>query len=236
MSKKITALYERSAASNPEHIRRQMTNLETYAEGHDFTNLRHYTDNGYSGFTTDRPAFSSLMDAVRAGEVGTIIVCNASRIAREWLMFDSLTGEFDHHGVRLICIMDKIDMLPSHIHDDENGLDYTLYGDYYLPDLLDRSREDRRPYGKWGMMRMDYLRDHRPGLFTSMLLSGQLHTHLADLDEQARERHELIVKQMAQTEGITEQLKMQDQMAWVGMMNNISAAADEIIMSELIFC
>ena len=85
------------------------------------------------------------------------------------------------------------------------------------------------------MMRMDYLKGHRPLQYELLFLSGELHTHLADLDEQARERHERIVKQMAKAEGITEHLKMQDQMAWVGRMNSIAARADEIIRTELIY-
>lgn len=128
-----------------------------------------------------------------------------------------------------------MDVLPRRIHDDDNGLDYVLHGDYYLPVLFDPELEDHRPLGKWGMMRSDYLKEHRPGIYTKLLLGGDLHKHLADLDEQARERHELIVKQMAQAEGVTEHLKMQDQMAWIGRMNNIAARADEIIRTELIF-
>ena len=141
----------------------------------------------------------------------------------------------EKNGVRLIALTEKIDLLPSHIHDDDNGLDYVLHGDYYLPVILNPEMEDHRPLGKWGMMRSDYLKEHRPGFYARLLLGGDLHKHLADLDEQARERHELIVRQMAQNEGITEQLKMRNQLVWVGRMNSIAARADEIIRTELIY-
>lgn len=236
MSKKITALYERSATYDCESIRRQRNNLETYAQAHGFENLQHYADCGYSAFDDMRPGFSIMMGAIDADKVGTVIVRDAARLSRNMDTMTQLTKEMQEHGVRIIMLNEKIDLLPPHIHDDENGLDYTLHGDYYLPDLIDQEQADHRPLGKWGMMRMDYLKKHRPLQYELLLLSGELHTHLADLDEQARDRHELVVKQMAHAEGITEQLKMRDQMTWVGMMNNISSAADEIIMSELIYC
>lgn len=235
MSKKITALYERSATNNFESIRRQKNNLETYAQTQGFENLQHYTDCGYSAFDDMRPGFSILMGAVDADKVGTVIVRDASRFSRNMETMMQLTKEMQEHGVRIIMLNEKIDLLPPHIHDDDNGLDYELHGDYYLPVILDPELEDHRPLGKWGMMRMNHLKEHHHGMYTLMLLDGSLHTHLADLDEQAHERHELIVRQMAQAEGVTEQLKMLDQMAWVGRMNNIAARADEIIRDEMIF-
>lgn len=235
MRKKITALYERSATYDCESIRRQKNNLETYAQTHGFENLQHYADCGYSAFDDMRPGFSIMMGAIDADKVGTVIVRDAARLSRNMETMMQLTKEMQEHGVRIIMLNEKIDLLPPHIHDDDNGLDYELHGDYYLPVILDPELEDHRPLGKWGMMRMNYLKEHRPGLYALMLLSGDLHTHLADLDEQARDRHQLIVKQIARTEGVTEQLKMQDQLAWVGRMNNIAARADEIIRDELIF-
>ena len=232
---KMTALYERTACPNPEYIRRQRNNLEAYATSNGFANLQHFTDDGYSAFDYKRPGFTALLTAMKAGEIDTIIVKDIARIARDFTAFHTFTDQVRMLNIRFIAIMDKIDILPMHIHDDSNGLNYTLNGDYYIPNILDPALEDHRPLGKWGMMRMDYLKAHRPGIYSHLLLSGKLHSHLADLDEQARDRHELVVRQMAQAEGITEQLKMHDQMTWVGMMNNIAARVDEIIRDELIF-
>lgn len=232
---KITALYERTACSDPEYIRRQRNNLEAYATPNGFTNLQHFTDDGYSADDYDRPGFKHLWAAMQAGEIDTIVVKDMSRIARDVLAIKTFTDQVRKRNIRFIAIMDKIDILPMHIHDDSNGLDYTLNGDYYLPDIIDQEQEDHRPLGKWGMMRMDYIKNHRPGLYTSMLLSGKLHTHLANLDEQARERHDFVVRQMARAEGITEHMKMLDQMEWVRRMNMIIHTADELIMAELIY-
>lgn len=235
MSNKMTALYARSAANNPEHITQQTNDLMTFAHANHFTNICRFTDDGYSAFDNERPGLTALRNAILAKEVGTILVTDMARIARVYKEFCAFADMAEENGVRLIVITEKIDNLPKRIHDDDNGLDYVLHGDYYLPVLFDPELEDHRPLGKWGMMRSDYLKEHRPGIYTRLLLGGDLHKHLADLDEQAREQHELIVKQMAQAEGVTEHLKMQDQMAWVGMMSSIAARADEIIRDELIF-
>lgn len=235
MSNKMTALYARSAANNPEHITQQINDLVTFAHANHFTNTCRFTDDGYSAFDNERPGLTALRTAILAKEIGTIIVTDMTRITRVYKEVCAFADMAEENGVRLIAITDKVDILPKRIHDDDNGLDYVLHGDYYLPVLLDPELEDHRPLGKWGMMRMDYLKEHRPLRYELLLLSGELHTHLADLDEQARERHNIIVKQMVLSEGITEQMKMRDQLGWVGRMNNIAARADEIIRTELIF-
>ena len=235
MSNKMTALYARSAANNPEHITHQINDLVTFAHANHFTNTCRFTDDGYSAFDNERPGLTALRTAILAKESGTIIVTDMTRITRVYKDVCAFADMAEENGVRLIAITDKVDILPKRIHDDDNGLDYVLHGDYYLPVLLDPELEDHRPLGKWGMMRMDYLKEHRPLQYELLLLSGKLHTHLADLDEQARERHNIIVKQMVLSEGITEQMKMRDQLGWVGRMNNIAARADEIIRTELIF-
>ena len=235
MSNKMTALYARSAANNPEHIAQQMNDLVTFAQANHFTNLCYFTDDGFSAFDSERPGLSALQNAIQAKKVSTIIVNDMTRISRVYKVCSAFADMAEKNGVRLIALTEKIDLLPSHIHDDDNGLDYVLHGDYYLPVILNPEMEDHRPLGKWGMMRSDYLKEHRPGFYARLLLGGDLHKHLADLDEQARERHELIVRQMAQNEGITEQLKMRNQLVWVGRMNSIAARADEIIRTELIY-
>ncbi len=112
-------------------------------------------------------------------------------------------------------------------------LNYIRCGDYYIPDIC--LSEENRPIGRWGRMYRDYLKEHRPIRFNALCLSGELWTYLADLNEQATTRLELIIKQMAASEGVTEDLKATDQMAWVGAMNNIRNRAEEIVLRELIY-
>lgn len=123
--------------------------------------------------------------------------------------------------------------MKKHIYDENNGLWYELIGDYYIP-VLTLSSEEQRPIGKWGRMHRDYLKEHRPILFNNLILNGQLWTYLADLNEQAQERLALIIEQMQQAEGVTEDLKAADQMAWIGAMNSICSRAEEIILQEMI--
>jgi len=123
--------------------------------------------------------------------------------------------------------------LPERIHDDTNGLDYVLVGDYYIPAL--RLTEESRPIGHWGRRRKAYLEEARPALYCSLLLSGKLWTHLADVDEQAQERLDLIMEQMKAAEGVTEELKADDQLEWVRRCNSIRSRAEEIIYAELVY-
>ena len=116
----------------------------------------------------------------------------------------------------------------------ENGIDYTLSGDCYLPEL--KLPEETRPIRRWGRLHREYLKNSRPLLYNELLLSGRLQTILADLDEQAAERCRLIVRQMAQAEGITEEIKARDPVRWVQAMNSIRSRAEEIVKAELICC
>lgn len=124
--------------------------------------------------------------------------------------------------------------MKKHIYDESNGLWYELIGDYYIPALTLPS-EEQRPIGKWGRMHREYLREHCPILLNDLILSGQLWTYLADLNEQAQERLSLIIEQMKASEGVTEELKADNQMAWVGAMNSIRNRAEEIILQGLIY-
>ena len=112
-------------------------------------------------------------------------------------------------------------------------LTYTLVGDYYIPNIA--LPEENRPIGRWGRLHRNYLEKHHPILFNDLVLSGQLWTYLADLNEQAQERLSLIIEQMKASEGVTEELKAADQMAWVRSMNNIRNRAEEIILQEMIY-
>ena len=123
--------------------------------------------------------------------------------------------------------------LRKRIHDDSNGLDYILVGDYYIPDL--KLPEESRPIGRWGRMHKVFLQEHKPGQYNELLLSGKLWTYLADLNEQADDRLTRIISQMQAAEGVTEELKACDQLAWVGAMNSIRSRAEEIIRSEMIY-
>ena len=112
-------------------------------------------------------------------------------------------------------------------------LNYIRCGDYYIPDI--RLPEENRPIGRWGRMHREYLREHNPIRFNDLCLTGELWTYLADLNEQAQIRLELIIEQMKAAEGVTEELKATDQMAWVGAMNSIRSRAEEIVLTELIY-
>ena len=124
--------------------------------------------------------------------------------------------------------------LPANIHDARNGLNYTLHDDSYLPDL-NLSDADKTPLGHYGRMRLNYLQEHRPGLYTRLILSGKLYKHLAEIDQTSRQRMEQIIPHMVQAEGVDERLKAKDQMAWVGRMNSIRQRAEETILQELIY-
>ena len=115
----------------------------------------------------------------------------------------------------------------------ENGIDYILIGDYYIPDL--KLPEENRPIGRYGRLHREYLKQEHPARYSSLILTGKLWTYLADLNEQAEKRRDLIIEQMKAAEGVTEELKARNQLEWVGRMNNIRNRAEEIIKSELIY-
>ena len=123
--------------------------------------------------------------------------------------------------------------MKKQIYDEKNGLSYTLYGDYYLPDL--EINEEEPTYGKYGIMRKQFLKEHRNVRYQYLILTGKLTEHLNQVDKEAREKVEMLVEQMAEQWGVTEELKMQDQMEWVRRMNNIKATAEEIVYKNIIF-
>lgn len=124
--------------------------------------------------------------------------------------------------------------MEKYIYDSSNGLWYELHGDYYLPCLV-IPEEEIHTIGIWGRKHQQYLREHRPIIYFDLILSGRLCSYLADIDTQARNKLNLIVKQLAEKEGIDECLKAQDQLAWVRAMNNIRNRAEEIVNAETIF-
>lgn len=113
-------------------------------------------------------------------------------------------------------------------------LNYIRCGDYYIPDI--RLPEENRAIGRFGRMHREYLREHNPIRFDDLCLTGELWTYLADLNEQTQIRLEVIIEQMKASEGVTEALKATNQMTWVGAMNSIRNCAEEIVLTELIYC
>ena len=124
--------------------------------------------------------------------------------------------------------------MEKYIFDQSNSLWYELQGGYYIPCLaLDEAGTS--PIGMWGKKHQQYLKEHRPMLYSNLILTGRLHSYLAGIDTQARSKLHLLVTQLAEKESINEQLKAQDQMAWVGAINNIRNRAEEIVLQELIY-
>ena len=121
--------------------------------------------------------------------------------------------------------------LPKYTH--ENGIDYVLVGDYYIPMLV--LPQENRPIGRWGRMHQNYLKEYHSIHYNNLVLSGKLWTYLADLNEQAQERMETIIEQMKAAEGVTEDLKRTSQMDWVRSLNSIRSRTEEIICAELIY-
>ena len=118
--------------------------------------------------------------------------------------------------------------MKKHIYDEKNGLSYTLHGDYYLPDL--EINEEEPTYGKYGIMRKQFLKEHRSARYQYLVLTGKLTEHLNQVDKEASEKVEMLVEQMAEQWGVTEELKRQKQMEWVRKMNNIKNIAEESVM------
>ena len=124
--------------------------------------------------------------------------------------------------------------MEKYIYDEKNGIWYELHGDYYLP-CLTLPIEEERPIGIWGQRHQRFLRQHRKALYAELLTSGKLNGYLADLNEQAESMFLELVKHFTAREGVTEQLKDQDQMQWVQRMNNIRDRVNEIVNHDLIF-
>ena len=123
--------------------------------------------------------------------------------------------------------------MKKQIYDEKNGMSYTLHGDCYLPDLV--LREEEPTYGKYGMLRKQFLKEHRSAGYQYLLLTGKLNEHLNQTDQEAREQVETLMEQMTEKQGVTEELKSQDQMERVRLMNNIKASAEEIVLKNMIY-
>ncbi len=124
--------------------------------------------------------------------------------------------------------------MKQHFTDEKTGISYTLQGDYYLPDLK-LPAEEQQPIGVWGQRHLRYIKQHRKAFYTNLLTSGKLNSYLADIDRQAEEMFSRLVKELAEEEYLTEQLKADNQMEWVGRINNIRNRATEFVNADLIF-
>ena len=122
----------------------------------------------------------------------------------------------------------------QHYIDEKTGISYTLQGDYYLPNIT-LPVEENKPIGIWGQRHLRYIRQHRKVFYTNLLTSGKLNSYLADVDEQAEDMFFRLVEQMVEREGITEKLKAEQPMEWIGKMNALREAATEIVNAEVIF-
>ena len=123
--------------------------------------------------------------------------------------------------------------METHIYDEKNGLSYTLHGDYYLPNLV--LNEEKPIYGKYGMLRKQFLKEHRLAKYQYLLLTGKLTEHLNQIDQEARKQVEILMEQMVKKQGATEELKAQDQMKWVRLMINIKSSAEEMVLREILY-
>ena len=124
--------------------------------------------------------------------------------------------------------------MDKHIYDEKNGLGYTLYGDYYLPDL-ELPEDEEAHYGKYGILRKTYLKEHRKAYYQMLILQGKLNKHLNRVDREAHERVKVLVMQMAEEQGVTEQLKAEQPMLWVQRMNGIRSVVEEILLAEIAY-
>ena len=125
--------------------------------------------------------------------------------------------------------------MDKYIHDESNGLWYELQGDYYIPCLTLPAEKEHKSIGLWGQRHKHYLQEHKKAVYTTLLTSGKLNVYLADVDKQAEKRFERLVEQMKEAQGITEQLKAENTLEWIGRMNNIWACAMEIVNEEIIY-
>lgn len=216
----ITALYERLSRDDDvegesNSIQNQKKLLEDYAKQHGFPNPVHFTDDGISGTCFDRPGFLEMMKQVEAGRVEYLCIKDMSRLGRDYLKVGQIMEILRQKGVRLIAINDGVDSARG---DDDFTPFRNIMNEYYARDTSRKIRSTFQSKGKSGK--------HVTGLV--------IYGYLADLNEQAQTRLDCIIALMKEAEEITEELKSQDQMAWVRAMNSIRSRAEEIILRELI--
>lgn len=129
----------------------------------------------------------------------------------------------------------KVQTMEDRIYNEKNGMWYERRGDYYIP-CIKLTEEGQQPIGVWGQRHKRYLKEHRKGFYAELLTSGKLNGYLADIDRQARDLFSRIVDELAKKEGITERLKAENQMEWVGRMNSIRNRSREVVNHDIVFC
>lgn len=236
MKSKITALYERTCEPDAENIRKQKNNLTNVAKRYNFKNIQHFTDDGYACANTYRPGFTALMEAIHADQVSTLIIRDCTRLTRDNEILSNLLNQMDLHGVRLLSLNEKMDRLPLHIHDDDNNLDYELHGDYYFPMFIISESEKAPITSMWADMHMNYLKEHRPGRFNLLVTTGKLNSHLTKIDKQAKERYATLMDAYKEKWEITEELKANDVMQWIQLMNQARCYAEWNVLREIVLC
>ena len=216
-----TALYLRLSREDgdkteSDSIANQRTLLEAYGADHpELCIVDEFVDDGYSGSNFERPAFQRLFQELEQGTINCILVKDLSRFGRNYIE----VGRY-------------LERMKEKIYDARTGMEYVLVGDYYLPALkLPRTR----PIGRWGMLHKAYLKLRKPAYYQSLLLSGKLDTVLANVEEQAVERYEVLIEQLSRREDVSEKLKEENQMEWVRRMRNLENRAAEIVKAELIY-
>ena len=222
---RITALYERLSRDDEQQgesnsISNQKSFLEEYARKNRYGNIRHYTDDGYTGRNFKRPGFQSMLDDIQDGKVGTVIVKDMSRLGRNYLEVGFYTE----------MLFPKKNM-EKFITDERTGLKYELVGDVYL---IAGEDEPLRPIGIWGQRHLKFIKEHKRLFYTDLLTSGKLNDYLADVNEQSEAMFSRLVEILAEKENVTEALKADNAMEWVRKMNNIRSRANEIVLNDLI--
>jgi hypothetical protein len=194
---KQTAIYCRAALSNDIAIARQEKQLREYAREHGCAEPICFRDNGFLGNTLNRPALNRLTAAIKAGEIGAVLVTNISRIARNFPLYAEWSAILGKHGTKLITPQDdETEFRPA--------LTYTLVGDYLLPNIALSDPPDAPPLGRYARMRRAFLKEHRPALYSQLLLSERLFPHLRETDEAAAHRLAAIKDRLQAEETINE--------------------------------
>lgn len=233
-----TALYcrlskEDMAQGDSESIKTQKAMLTQYAREHGFLVVEVYVDDGWSGLNFDRPDFNRMLDDIEAGKIDVVITKDLSRLGRDHLKVGHFTEiYFPMKNVRYIAVNDCVDT--ANKNNDIVALKNVM-NEFYSRDNSRKIRSSIRARAKAGLYRSSFNPiGYRKALYTALWMGGELDAYLADIDQQAQEMLFQLVKEYAHRQGITERLKAENQMKWVGRMNNCKAQAEEAIMAELI--
>jgi hypothetical protein len=219
-----TAIYCRAALSNDIAIAQQEKQLREYAKEHGCAEPICFRDNGFPGNTLNRPALNRLTAAVKAGEIGAVLVTNISRIARNFPLYAEWSAILGEHGTKLITSQDgETESRPA--------LTYTLVGDYLLPNIALSDPPDAPPLGRYARMRRAFLKEHRPALYAELLLSERLFPHLRETEKAVCERMDAMMDALIRRDPPPD--KTSDSLAWAAHMNALRHSAEEIAFQTI---